>query len=91
MKMEGLSAFLFVEIEGQTSHTVLYYGHLDKQPHMGGWDEDKGPTKPIIQNNRLYGRGSGDDGYAAFSAMLGVKAVQDQGIPLPNKSLTIQK
>jgi hypothetical protein len=29
MKLEGLSPLLFVEIEGQTSHTVLYYGYLD--------------------------------------------------------------
>lgn len=51
---------------------------------MGGWDQDKGPTKPVQANNRLYGRGSGDDGYSAYSSMLAVKAVQDQGIPLPN-------
>ncbi len=57
---------------------------------MGGWDADKGPTNPVILNNRLYGRGSGDDGYAAYSSMLSVKAVQEQGIPIPSKPMTIQ-
>lgn len=63
---------------------MMFYGHFDKQPHMGGWDEDKGPTKPVIQNNCLYGRGVGDDGYSGYSSMLVVKTVQDQGIPLPS-------
>lgn len=86
MKEQGLSPLLYVEVEGQLDHTILYYGHFDKQPHMGGWDEDKGPTRPVIQNNCLYGRGAGDDGYAAYSSMLAVKAVQEQGLPLPRNS-----
>lgn len=77
MKLEGFSPLLFIEIEGQVpERTILYYGHFDKQPHMGGWDSDKGPTTPVFQNNRLYGRGVGDDGYSAYSSMLAVKAVQ---------------
>jgi acetylornithine deacetylase/succinyl-diaminopimelate desuccinylase-like protein len=76
MKLEGFSPLLFVEVEGEAEHTILYYGHFDKQPHMGGWDADKGPTKPVIIGNCLYGRGGGDDGYAAYSSMLAVKAVQ---------------
>ena len=54
---------------------------------MGGWDEDKGPTKPVIQNGCLYGRGVGDDGYAAYTSALAIKAVQDQGIPMPSKKI----
>lgn len=91
MKLEGYSPLLYVEVEGQLNHTILYYGHFDKQPHMGGWDADKSPTNPIIQNNRLYGRGSGDDGYAAFSSMLCVKAVQEQGVPLPSSPFAMQE
>jgi len=33
-----------------------------------------GPTKPVIKNGCLYGRGAADDGYAAFSCMLAIKA-----------------
>ena len=42
------------------------YGHLDKQPEMEGWDDDLGPWKPVIKDEKLYGRGGADDGYALF-------------------------
>jgi acetylornithine deacetylase/succinyl-diaminopimelate desuccinylase-like protein len=41
---------------------VLLYGHFDKQPWGLEWDEDKKPNVPIVENNKLYGRGSADDG-----------------------------
>ena len=41
--------------------TVLFYGHLDKQPEMTGWRADLGPWKPVVEDGKLYGRGSGDD------------------------------
>ena len=47
--------------------TVLLYGHLDKQPEMTGWREGLGPWTPVIEGDRLYGRGGADDGYAAFA------------------------
>ena len=49
IKHEGLSPLLFTEIAGDIpDHTILFYGHLDKQPPMDGWDEGKGPTTPVI-------------------------------------------
>ena len=48
--------------------TVLLYGHLDKQPEMAGWREGLGPWTPVLDGDRLYGRGGADDGYAAFAA-----------------------
>ena len=45
---------------------VFLYGHYDKQPEFEGWREGLGPWKPVIQGERLYGRGGADDGYAAF-------------------------
>jgi acetylornithine deacetylase/succinyl-diaminopimelate desuccinylase-like protein len=58
---------------------VLLYGHLDKQPEMTGWLEGFGPWEPRLDGNRLYGRGAGDDGYAAFAALTAVRAVRDAG------------
>ena len=55
----------------------MFYGHLDKQPHLDGWDEGTGPTTPVIKNGRLYGRGAADDGYAVFAALFAMKAVLD--------------
>lgn len=50
---------------------------------MTGWDENKGATKPVIENGRLYGRGGADDGYSTYSSMLAIKTCQEQGIPIP--------
>ena len=46
---------------------MLLYGHLDKQPEMTGWGEGLGPWKPVIEGDKLYGRGGADDGYAIFA------------------------
>jgi acetylornithine deacetylase/succinyl-diaminopimelate desuccinylase-like protein len=56
--------------------TVLLYGHVDKQPEMVGWRQGFGPWEPVIEGDRLFGRGSGDDGYAAFAAMSAIESVQ---------------
>lgn len=45
---------------------------MDKQPFGDGWTTN--PTDPVIKEGLLYGRGSSDDGYAFFSAVLAVKA-----------------
>ncbi len=57
------------------------YGHLDKQPEMSGWDADLDPWKPVLRDDKLYGRGGADDGYAAFASLTAIKALQEQGIP----------
>jgi acetylornithine deacetylase/succinyl-diaminopimelate desuccinylase-like protein len=58
---------------------VLLYGHLDKQPEMEGWREDLGPWKPVLEGDRLYGRGGADDGYSPFAALGAIEAVQAAG------------
>ena len=68
----------------------MVYGHLDKQPYEEPWDEGLGPTDPVIKDGRLYGRGSSDDGYAAFSTMLAIKAAQIEGKPLPRICLVLE-
>ena len=65
---------------GSTDDTVLLYGHLDKQPEMTGWREDLGPWKPVVEGDRLYGRGGADDGYAAFAALSAIEAAQANGM-----------
>lgn len=63
--------------------TVLFYGHLDKQPEMSGWREDLGPWAPKIENGKLYGRGAADDGYAIYAALTIVAALDAQGAARP--------
>jgi acetylornithine deacetylase/succinyl-diaminopimelate desuccinylase-like protein len=63
--------------------TVLFYGHLDKQPEMVGWRDDLGPWKPVLEDGKLYGRGSADDGYAIYAALTTIAAIDAQGAPRP--------
>ena len=63
--------------------TVLFYGHLDKQPEMVGWREDLGPWKPVLEDGKLYGRGSADDGYAIYAALTTIAALDAQGVARP--------
>jgi len=63
--------------------TVLFYGHLDKQPEMTGWRADLGPWKPVIDAGRLYGRGSADDGYAIYAALTTIAALDSHSVPRP--------
>ena len=73
---------LLLEFPGDMPETVLFYGHLDKQPPMTGWREGLGPWTPHLDaEGRLYGRGGADDGYAVFAALATVKALKDHGQP----------
>jgi acetylornithine deacetylase/succinyl-diaminopimelate desuccinylase-like protein len=86
IKDKEYTPLIFIDIEPSRqgdSRTVLFYAHFDKQPHGVGWDENKGPTKPVIENNHLYGRGTADDGYAIFSILTIIKVCQDLNCPLP--------
>jgi acetylornithine deacetylase/succinyl-diaminopimelate desuccinylase-like protein len=59
IKETGKTPLVYITVEGTTKDapTILLYGHLDKQPPFEGWDEDKHPYKPVIIDNKLYGRG----------------------------------
>jgi acetylornithine deacetylase/succinyl-diaminopimelate desuccinylase-like protein len=80
VRLEGRTPLIYMEVRGQCDHTVLLYGHLDKQPEMTGWREDLGPWKPVLEDEKLYGRGGADDGYAAFASLVAIEALQRQGL-----------
>jgi acetylornithine deacetylase/succinyl-diaminopimelate desuccinylase-like protein len=85
VRLEGRTPLIFMEIpaQGETSadDTILMYGHLDKQPEMTGWADGLGPWIPVIKDGKLYGRGGADDGYAAYSSLTAIMAVQKQDLP----------
>lgn len=81
VRLPGRTPLLFLEVEGDAKETVLLYGHMDKQPPVTGWREGLGPWKPVVEDGKLYGRGSADDGYAVFSAVAAIRALQEQEVP----------
>jgi acetylornithine deacetylase/succinyl-diaminopimelate desuccinylase-like protein len=81
LKPEGRTPLIFMEIPGDSSQTVLLYGHLDKQPEMTGWRDGLGPWTPVIEGDKLFGRGGADDGYSAFAALAAISALQNQKVP----------
>jgi len=85
--LEGKTPCIFFDVPATgtfgNAKTVLFYGHLDKQPEMVGWREGLGPWKPVVEDGKLYGRGSADDGYAIYAALTIVAALDAQGTPRP--------
>lgn len=81
---------LLIDIPGQAEGNVLLYGHMDKQPEMSGWEQDLGPWKPVIKNEKLYGRGGADDGYAIFCAITAIASLQRHNIPHPRCVVLIE-
>lgn len=71
-------------------NTVLLYGHLDKQPEMTGWRDGLGPWQPVIVDGKLFGRGGADDGYAVFTALSAIAALQAQAVPHPRCVVLIE-
>jgi acetylornithine deacetylase/succinyl-diaminopimelate desuccinylase-like protein len=75
---------IFIDIPatgGKAGDTVMLYGHLDKQPEMTGWREGLGPWTPVMEGDKLYGRGGADDGYAIFASLTAVNAVRRDKLP----------
>ena len=81
---------LVVEVPGTAPGEVLLYGHLDKQPEMEGWEDGLGPWEPVVRDDRLFGRGGADDGYALFSSLTAIRALQEQGIAHPRCFVLIE-
>ncbi|HWC80230.1 MAG TPA: M20/M25/M40 family metallo-hydrolase [Pseudonocardiaceae bacterium] len=81
--LEGRSPLLLADIpataSGSAAGTVLLYGHLDKQPPVGGWSDGLDAWTPVVRDGRLYGRGAADDGYAGYAATAAIEAVRAAG------------
>jgi acetylornithine deacetylase/succinyl-diaminopimelate desuccinylase-like protein len=90
LQLEGRTPLIFMDIPGAIDNTVLLYGHCDKQPEMSGWHEGLHPWKPVLQDGKLYGRGSADDGYSAYASLSAILALERQGIPYPRCVLIIE-
>jgi len=86
IRLPGRTPVIFFETPATGSNytgTLLMYGHLDKQPEFDGWRADLGPWTPKLKGDKLYGRGSADDGYAIYASLTALAALDSQGIERP--------
>ena len=87
VSIDGRTPCLFFDVPATrglgNDRTVLFYGHLDKQPEMEGWRQGLGPWQPVVEDGRLYGRGAADDGYAVYAALSVIAALDAQGAARP--------
>jgi acetylornithine deacetylase/succinyl-diaminopimelate desuccinylase-like protein len=104
VSLEGRTPLLFVEIDADPGigprgprtqpasleGGVFVYGHLDKQPPLGDWADGLDPFSAVRRGDRLYGRGTADDGYAVFAALSALLALQEAGRPRPRCTVLIE-
>lgn len=69
--------------EGDDAEALGILAHLDVVPVGDGWKYP--PFGAVIENGRMYGRGTNDDKGPAIAALYAMKAVKDAGIPLRRK------
>lgn len=55
--------------------------HLDVVPAGEGWTVTE-PFDPVVQDGKIYGRGTADDKGPAVAALYAMRAVKELGIPL---------
>ncbi len=68
---------------GEGAEMVAVLGHLDVVPEGDGWSVP--PYGGIIQDGRIYGRGTMDDKGPTMCALYGLKAIQESGLPLQRR------
>jgi len=84
LRLGDRTPVIFMDIPGtggRQGDTVMLYGHLDKQPEMMGWRDGLGPWTPVLDGDKLYGRGGADDGYAMFASLTAINALRRDSIP----------
>ena len=69
--------------EGSDEDALAILVHLDVVPEGDGWRFP--PYAAVIEDGRMYGRGTSDDKGPAVAALYAVKAVQEAEIPLKRK------
>ncbi|HEX6179579.1 MAG TPA: M20/M25/M40 family metallo-hydrolase [Thermoanaerobaculia bacterium] len=68
---------------GNGSPVVTLYNHMDVQPASRDtepWESD--PFKFTMRGDRYYGRGTTDDKGPALSALWGMRAARENGVPI---------
>ena len=78
---EGVRVNLTTVLGGQDmSRTLWFAAHLDTVPEGSRelWSTD--PFDPVVKDNKIFGRGSEDNGQAVGSTLFALKALKSQGV-----------
>lgn len=90
----GREPLLMVTIPGTapSAKPILTYGHLDKMPHLdaAGWRAGLSATNPVVEGDKVYGRGTNDDGYNPFCLVTAIKYLNDKSIPYPKITMLLE-
>jgi acetylornithine deacetylase len=76
-----------IEVGRGTGPTLALVSHLDVVPPGNGWTRE--PFTPTIEDERLYGRGSGDAKASVAAMLLAAKDLADAGTPLAGRLLVL--
>lgn len=65
---------------GDAEEEIGVLGHLDVVPVGDGWTRP--PFDGVIEDGRIYGRGTNDDKGPSLAALFAMRAIRDAGLPL---------
>jgi len=68
---------------GEGEEMIAVLGHLDVVPEGEGWTFD--PFGGVIQDGKIFGRGSMDDKGPTMAALYALAALRDSGLPLKRR------
>ncbi|MGP1353694.1 MAG: hypothetical protein ACTS1Z_10250 [Parasphingopyxis sp.] len=84
------SPMLVIDIPGTVDGTVLCYGHLDKHPSAAVWSHGLSGYEPILRDDKLYGRGSVDGGFAPHCYITAIATLSKLDIARPRCVLFLE-
>ncbi len=71
------------DIDGKMEKVLDILAHLDVVPVSDTWTRTK-PFEPLVDGDRIYGRGTSDDKGPAIAALYAMRAIRELGIGLRN-------
>lgn len=81
---------LIIDIPGTTDGAIMCFGHLDKYPEAEGWDDGLSAYSSTQRNDRLFGRGIADGGFAAYAYITAIIALAERGVPFPRIVIALE-
>ena len=65
---------------GTAEEEIAVLGHLDVVPVGDGWK--KPPFEGLVEDGKIYGRGTNDDKGPTLAALFAMRAIREAGLPL---------